>query len=58
MTTAEAKNLKVGQVVQYFSTRATVTKIGRNGITVSYWGFGLQDGKSISRRVPAEYLTA
>lgn len=58
MTTAEAKNLKVGQIVQYINARATVLKVGSNGITVSYWGFGLQKDKSIRRRVPAAYLTA
>ena len=56
MTTAQAKNLKPGQYVRYCGVKAMVRFIRPNGVTVDFWGSGLQEGRCVVRRVSASTL--
>ena len=56
MTITEAKSLKLGQYVDYLGTRAMVRYVRSNGVTVDFWGSGLQEGKCVVRRVAARFL--
>ena len=57
MTTAEAKSLKFGDVVRYGAAqRAIVQRVTRNGVWVSYDGFGLKLGQYVTERVSARSL--
>lgn len=57
MTPAEAKTLKYGDVVRYGAAqRAIVQRVTRNGVWVSYDGFGPKSGQYITERVSAQSL--
>jgi hypothetical protein len=57
MTTTEAKTLKYGDVVRYGAAqRAIVQRVTRNGVWVSYDGFGPKRGQYITERVSAAHL--
>ncbi len=57
MTTTDAKTLKYGDVVRYGAAqRAIVQRVTRNGVWVSYDGFGPKRGQYITERVAARSL--
>ena len=57
MTTTEAKTLKYGDVVRYGAAqRAIVQRVTKNGVWVSYDGFGPKRGQYITERVSASHL--
>lgn len=57
MTTNEAKTLKYGDVVRYGAAqRAIVQRVTKNGVWVSYDGFGPKRGQYITERVSARHL--
>lgn len=57
MTATEAKTLKYGDVVRYGAAqRAIVQRVTKNGLWVSYDGFGPKRGQYITERVSARYL--
>lgn len=56
MTTTEARNLIPGTYVNYMGIRAMVLAVKTNGINITFWGKGLQEGKSVTRTVAACYI--
>lgn len=57
MKPAEAKALKYGDVVRYGAAqRAIVQRVTKNGVWVSYDGFGPKRGQYVTERVSAAYL--
>ncbi len=56
MTNKEAKTLRYGDVVRYWSARAIVQRVASNGVWISYDGFGAKSGQYITERVAASLL--
>jgi len=57
MTPTEAKTLKYGDVVRYGAAQcAIVQRVTKNGVWVSYNGFGPKRGQYITERVSAQSL--
>ncbi len=57
ITQEQAKGLKPGQYVMLHGIdRAMVLGVRSNGVIVSYWGRGLKEGRSLTRRVAARHL--
>lgn len=56
MTPKEAQKLQPGQRVFYHDWPATVRCVRRNGVTVEYWGRGLQEDRLVSHRASSNFL--
>jgi hypothetical protein len=57
MTAIESKTLKYGDVVRYGAVqRAIVQRVTKNGVWVSYDGFGPKRGQYVTERVSARML--
>lgn len=58
MTRQQAEQLKTGDTVYWCGIKATVRGVRSNGVLISHWGQGLQEGEWVSRRVSASMLSA
>lgn len=56
MTGQQAQQLRFGDKVTYHSVPATVQRVARNGVTISYDGMGIKAGQYVTERVSAAYL--
>ena len=57
MTNTESKTLKYGDVVRYGAEeRAIVQRVTKNGVWVSYDGFGPKRGQYVTERASARHL--
>lgn len=52
----ETINLKSGDIVDYLGIRATVQFVRKNGVTIGFWGRGLQEGRFVVRRVSSRFI--